>query len=81
VQESFTAGNIVIGVDESYQPVMQSQVKLFESIYPYAVVNVNYGAEADMLSLFMKDSVRLIVIGRNLTRNEINDLKKPSEKF
>jgi phosphate transport system substrate-binding protein len=70
VTETPTSGNIKIGVDESYQLMIQSQIELFEAIYQYAIINPKYGPEADILEQLLNDSVRIAIVNRRLTKEE-----------
>src|SRR5579859_5682588 len=48
-QETPTSGTINISVDESFRPVIDSEIKVFESSFPNAHINVHYKAEAQCL--------------------------------
>jgi phosphate transport system substrate-binding protein len=65
-----TSGNVKIGCDESYKLLIQSEIDLFESIYQYAVITPEYGPEAQVVDQILRDSVRCIIISRELTENE-----------
>jgi phosphate transport system substrate-binding protein len=69
-EESPTRGNIKIGVDESFQLLFDTEIYTFQSLYPNAHITPIYKPELDILDLFMKDSVRLIVTSRKLTKDE-----------
>lgn len=68
--ETPTSGNIKIGVDESYQLMIKSQIDLFEAIYQYALINPFYGPESDVFEKILNDSVRIIIANRQLTEDE-----------
>jgi phosphate transport system substrate-binding protein len=65
-----TTGTISIGVDESFQPLIQAEVDAFMANYKYANVNPLYQTEGQVVKLLLEDSVRLIVITRQLTEQE-----------
>jgi phosphate transport system substrate-binding protein len=69
-QEGPTSGTINISVDESYQPVIDSQIKVFESSYPNVHIVPHYRAEAQCLRDLSTDSTRMILITRELTVEE-----------
>lgn len=75
IDETPTRGNINISIDESYTLVMTSQVSTFEMIYTYALINAAYKNEVDCINDLLNDSVRMIVINRNLTPEEDNMLR------
>lgn len=69
--ETPETGNINISVDESFKPVIDSELKVFESSYPYAKINVHYKSEAACFrDLANKDSARLIIVTRGLDSKE-----------
>ncbi|RYG04252.1 MAG: phosphate ABC transporter substrate-binding protein, PhoT family [Chitinophagaceae bacterium] len=68
--DSITGGTIRISVDESFKPVIDSQIKVFESLYPDAKINVDYKPEAECLRDLTNDSVRMIIVTRAITRDE-----------
>ncbi len=75
IDETPTRGNIRISVDESYTLVMTSQVSTFEQLYTYAVIRAAYKNEVDCMKDLLNDSVRIIVINRNLTPDEDKNLR------
>jgi phosphate transport system substrate-binding protein len=80
-QETPTSGAINISVDESFKPVIDSQIKVFESSFPNAKINVHYKPEAACFrDLANKDSARLIIVTRELDKKE-QDFYKDSFHF
>jgi len=71
-----TTGKLTITVDETYKPLIDSEISTFESIYTYAKVSVNYKTETDAFNDLMSDSVRLIIVPRNLNREELKQFEK-----
>lgn len=65
-----TSGTIHISVDESFKPVIDSQIKVYEALYPNAKIIAEYKSEADCFKDFMKDSTRMIIVTRGLLPNE-----------
>jgi len=72
--ETPTRGNIKIGVDDSYKLLFDTEIFTFESIYHYAHITPIYKTELEILDDFMKDSIRLMVSSRPLTKEEIDYL-------
>jgi phosphate transport system substrate-binding protein len=70
VQETPTSGTIHISVDESFRPVIDSQIKVFESSFPDAHIIADYRPEAQCLRDLTTDTTRLILITRGLTPSE-----------
>jgi phosphate transport system substrate-binding protein len=69
-RETPTSGTINISVDESYRPVIDSEIKVFESSFPNAHIIPHYKAEAQCLRDLTTDSTRMILVTRGLTREE-----------
>ncbi|MDQ6814912.1 MAG: substrate-binding domain-containing protein [Bacteroidota bacterium] len=61
---------IRISVDESFEPVMAEEVKVFESAYRDTKVIVEYKPEAECLRDLEKDSTKIVIISRELNREE-----------
>ena len=71
VTDTLTSGTIHISVDESFRPVIDEQVKVFESSYPDAKIIVHYKPEADCLKDIIRDSLtRMVIVTRGLNRKE-----------
>ncbi len=70
LDEAPTRGNIRISIDESYQLLYDTQLYTFESLYVNAKIAASYKPEVEVLDDFMKDSVRTIVLTRDLTTEE-----------
>lgn len=70
ITESPTMGNIRISVDESFQLLFEAELYTFQSLYENAKIAAAYKPEADVLRDFMNDSVRTIVVTRDLTQQE-----------
>lgn len=68
--ETLTSGTIHISVDESFKPVIDSQIRVFESLNPKAKIIVHYKSEADCLRDLSDDSTRLVITTRGITDSE-----------
>jgi phosphate transport system substrate-binding protein len=65
-----TMGTINISVDESFKPVIDSEIQVFESSYPNAHIIVHYKPEAACLRDLAQDSTRMVIVTRGLTPEE-----------
>ena len=66
-----TKGTIQISVDESFKPVMEDQIKVFEANYPGTTISAVYKPEAECLKdLFRDSATRLVITTRGLTYKE-----------
>lgn len=68
--DTVKSGTIHISVDETFKPVIDSQIQVFESLFPQAKVLAEYKPEAECLKDLLKDSTRLIIITRGLDSAE-----------
>lgn len=64
------SGVIHISVDESFKPVIDSQIQVFESSHPAAKIIAHYKPEADCFRDFAVDSIRLVIATRGFTPQE-----------
>lgn len=71
-----TSGMLNVVADESLKPLLDSEAHTFGSIYSNADVTISYGSEKEAVEALLKDSVRLIVITRNLTREEADIIEQ-----
>lgn len=63
-------GVIDISVDETYQPVIEEQLKVFDSSYPEAKVTIHYKPEAECFKDYFEHKARIILVTRGLTKAE-----------
>jgi phosphate transport system substrate-binding protein len=70
VMETPTSGTIHISVDESFKPVIDSQIKVFNSTFPDAHILVTYKPEAECFRDLTRDSTRMIIVTRGLNMVE-----------
>ncbi|MHC1703149.1 MAG: PstS family phosphate ABC transporter substrate-binding protein [Tenuifilaceae bacterium] len=73
--ETPTRGDIRISVDESYQPIIDSEIYAFSSFYHYAKITPQYKPEVDIINDLMNDSVKLIVTNKQLSEEQIKTLR------
>lgn len=75
ITETPTSGDIKIIVDESFQPLLETEVYTFTSIYHYAKIKPIYKPEVDVINDFMNDSVKVIATSKKLTDDQIKYLR------
>ncbi len=74
--ETNTSGSIQISVDESFKPVIDSQLQVFEALHPDAHITIHYKPEAECLKDLNNDSIRMVIVTRNLSDTEEDALQK-----
>ena len=70
--DTYSSGVISIAADESFEPIIQEEIDVFESLYPLAGIVPRYTTEVEAINLLLKDSVRLAIATRTLTEEEMN---------
>jgi len=75
LNETPTRGNIKISSDESFQPLLETEVFTFTHLYRNAKIKPEFKPEYDVLNDFMNDSVKVIITSRKLSDNQIKYLR------
>lgn len=70
-----TSGSVKLGVDDSYKLMTDAQIYLFTTIYNNTHVDTLFDSEANIIDLFMKDSIQTMIIGRELTPKQLQKLR------
>jgi phosphate transport system substrate-binding protein len=73
------SGTIHISADESFKPVIDSEIRVFEALHPGTRIIAHYKPEAECLRDFAVDSIRCIIATRGYSKEEaafINDSLK-----
>lgn len=65
-------GTIYVSADESFKPVIDAQVQVYEANHPGTKIIVHYKPEAECLKDFAVDSIRVIIATRGFTESEEN---------
>lgn len=77
--DTYDNGTIHISVDESFKPVIDSQIQVYESSHPKTKIIADYKPEAECLKDLKIDSVRMVIATRGYTPGEkafLNDSLK-----
>jgi phosphate transport system substrate-binding protein len=67
-----TTGVARIAVDATFQPLVEAELPVFHALYKYAKISPLYVPEVDALNLLIRDSVRLAIVSRPLTKKEMD---------
>ncbi|HEY6503754.1 MAG TPA: substrate-binding domain-containing protein [Chitinophagaceae bacterium] len=68
--DTWDNGTIQISVDESFKPVIDAQVQVYEANNPGTKIIVHYKPEAECLQDLVNDSIRMIIATRGFTEGE-----------
>lgn len=79
--DSASSGVINISVDESFKPVIEEQIQMYETTYPGAKIIAHYKPEADCIRDLLRDSAtRTVIITRAISQAE-EDYLRDSLKY
>jgi phosphate transport system substrate-binding protein len=73
--ETPTRGKIHIVADESFQPLIETEVFTFTHLYKGAQIKPLFKPEYDVINDFMNDSVKVIVTSKKLSDSQIQYLR------
>lgn len=73
--DTYSSGAISFASDESFSPIIDEQIQVFESIYRDAHLTPIYTNELDAVNMLMTDSIQLAITSRNFTKKEFENLK------
>ncbi len=69
--DTYSSGAITFASDESFSPIIDEEVTIFQRDYPDAKLTPIYTNELDAVNLLMKDSIRLVIAARRFTDKEL----------
>jgi len=72
--DTLTAGVIPVAIDETFAPIIEEEIAVFESVYPKAGIVPIFTTEGKAIDLLLKDSVRMAITTRPLSEKETNYL-------
>lgn len=64
------SGTIRISVDESFKPLIDSEIQVYEALHPGTKIIATYKPEGECFRDFQSDSTRMIIVTRPLTQEE-----------
>jgi phosphate transport system substrate-binding protein len=76
--DSYTSGTASFVADESFVPILDQELYVFKATNKEAKPYVIYKSENDALRLFLNDSVRVALLARTLTKQEMEMFKRKS---
>ena len=68
--DTYTTGTVAIAADESFRPIVEEEIDVFEALYPQADIVPHFVTEVEAVNLLLKDSLRLVIASRRLTPEE-----------
>lgn len=73
--DTYSSGAITFASDESFSPIIDEEIQVFQSIYPKAKLTPVYTNEIDAINLLLSDSLQLVITSRDYTKKELEFLK------
>lgn len=73
--DTYASGQMTVMCDESFSPIINEEIKVFEATYPDAKVIAEYTNELDAANALMEQKVHLIITSRNFSEKELNYFK------
>lgn len=74
--DTYTTGTITVAMDESFSPLIEEEIQIFELVNPQAKIKPLYTNELEAINLLKTDSVCIAIAARNYRPDEIDNLKK-----
>ena len=69
-KDRFDSGVLHISCDESFKPVIDAQIQVYQAQYPKTRIIAHYKPEADCLADLGVDSIRMVIATRGITDKE-----------
>ena len=77
-KDTATTGSVSISVDETYQPIIKEQLKVFDSSYPDAHITAHYKAESECIKDLLENRARIALVTRPLNAEELKYCERNS---
>ncbi len=68
--DTIARGVIDISADESFKPIIEEQLQVFDSSFPEAKITVHYKPEAECFNDYFNKKARIILVTRQLSKAE-----------
>lgn len=69
------SGTMTFYADESFSPILDEEITVFEAIYSKAKVNAKYSTEVEAIKMLLEQKTFLAVCARDFTQNEKDYIK------
>lgn len=73
--DTFSSGEVTISADESFAPIIEEVVEVFEATHPQAKVHVKYMSESEGMNLLLANKMPLMFTTRDFKDSERENLK------
>ncbi len=69
-------GTLDVWCDESLKDIISQQEEVFELAYKYAKINLHYAPESDVMKLFYKDSIDVMIVSGGIDSMDIKNFQQ-----
>lgn len=73
--DTYTTGSVQVAMDESFSPLIEEEIEIFELMNPAAKIHPLYTNELEAINLLKSDSVYVAIAARDYRPDEIENLK------
>jgi phosphate transport system substrate-binding protein len=73
--DTFATGEAKFAADESFAPIVDDENYIFKALDPKANPIIIYKAENEVVNMLLEDSVRVVILSRELDSTEVKALK------
>ena len=74
--DTYSTGTITVAMDESFSPLIEEEIQIFELVNPQAKIKPLYTNELEAINMLKTDSVYIAIAARNYRPDEIDNLKE-----
>lgn len=68
--DTLSSGTIDVAIDETYKPIIQQHISVFDSSFPEAHIQATYKPESECIKDFLDGKVKLVLVTRELSADE-----------
>lgn len=76
ITDSPNEGTIHISVDESFKPIIDSQIQVYESQHPKTHIIADYKSEAECFKDLLLDTTRMVIVTHSPSAEQLDYLQK-----
>ena len=76
--DTIEEGKVDISVDETYKPIIEQQLRVFDSSFPNAHITAYYKPESQCIDDLLKNKARVALVTRELNAQELKYCKENS---
>jgi phosphate transport system substrate-binding protein len=74
-------GNIRILADESFQPIVDAEIDVFQSLYKKTSIQAEYKTENEVMTSFLQSETDMVVAARRLSETEKKYMKEAQKSY